>query len=115
MAGFPNLFIIPGPNTGLGHSSVLMMMEAQVEHAIGAIQHLERAGGGVLEPRPEAQAAFVAEVDRRMAKTVWVTGGCRSWYLDRGGRNSTLWPGTIPQFERRVARFRPEEYRVEHA
>ena len=114
VAGFPNLFVIPGPNTGLGHSSVLMMMEAQVEHAIGAIQHLERAGGGALEPRPEAQAAFVAEVDRRMAKTVWVTGGCQSWYLDRGGRNSTLWPGTIPQFERRVTRFRPEEYRVGH-
>ncbi|HEX9165068.1 MAG TPA: NAD(P)/FAD-dependent oxidoreductase [Gemmatimonadales bacterium] len=115
VAGFPNFFVIPGPNTGLGHSSVLMMMEAQVEHAIGAIQHLERAGGGALEPRPEAQAAFVADVDRRMAKTVWVTGGCKSWYLDRTGRNSTLWPGTIPQFERRVARFRPEEYRVAHA
>lgn len=114
VAGFPNLFVIPGPNTGLGHSSVLMMMEAQVEHTIGAIQHLERAGGGALEPRPEAQAAFVAEVDRRMARTVWVTGGCRSWYLDRSGRNSTLWPGTIPQFERRVVRFRPAEYLVRH-
>jgi cation diffusion facilitator CzcD-associated flavoprotein CzcO len=112
VAGFPNLFVIPGPNTGLGHSSVLMMMEAQVEHVIGALQHLERAGGRALEPRAEAQAAFVAEVDRRMAGTVWVTGGCQSWYLDRGARNSTLWPGTIPQFERRVARFRPEEYQV---
>jgi cation diffusion facilitator CzcD-associated flavoprotein CzcO len=112
VAGFPNLFIIPGPNTGLGHSSVLMMMEAQAEHAIGAMQYVARAGGGALEPRPEAQAAFAADVDRRMAKTVWVTGGCKSWYLDSTGRNSTLWPGTIPQFERRVARFRPEEYEV---
>jgi cation diffusion facilitator CzcD-associated flavoprotein CzcO len=115
VAGFPNFFVIPGPNTGLGHSSVLMMMEAQVEHAIAAIRHLAQVGGRAIEPRPEAQAAFVADVDRRMAGTVWVTGGCKSWYLDRGGRNSTLWPGTIPQFERRVARFRPEEYRVTHA
>lgn len=115
VAGFPNFYAIPGPNTGLGHSSVLMMMEAQVEHAIGAIRHLEHAGGVAIEPRPDAQAAFVAEVDRRMAKTVWVTGGCKSWYLDRTGRNSTLWPGTIPQFERRVTRFRPAEYEVRSA
>lgn len=115
VAGFPNLYAIPGPNTGLGHSSVLMMMEAQVEHVIGALEHLRRTGAAVLEPRPEAQAAFVADVDRRMARTVWVTGGCRSWYLDRTGRNSTLWPGSIPQFERRVRRFRPEEYLVSRA
>jgi hypothetical protein len=92
-----------------------MMMEAQVEHAIGAIGHLERAGGVALEPRPDAQAAFLAEVDRRLANTVWVTGGCKSWYLDATGRNSTLWPGTIPLFERRVTRFRPGEYEVRSA
>lgn len=63
-----------------------------------------------VEPHREAQAAYVAEVDRRMRGTVWVSGGCRSWYLDATGRNSTLWPDTTYRFRQRVARFRPEEY-----
>jgi cation diffusion facilitator CzcD-associated flavoprotein CzcO len=113
VSGFPNLFILQGPNTGLGHTSVLLMQEAQIEHLLGALRFLRRAGGGALEPRPEAQAAFVAEVDAQMRGTVWVAGGCRSWYLDATGRNSTLWPGTTGQFRRRVARFREEEYFVQ--
>ena len=114
VAGFPNLFLIPGPNTGLGHSSVILMFEAQIEHLVNAVRHLSQSHTTAIEPRPEAQAAFVAEVDRRMAKTVWVTGGCHSWYLDSTGRNSTLWPGTPPQYRRRVSSFRPEEYLVHH-
>ncbi len=112
VSGFPNLFLVPGPNTGLGHSSVILMFEAQFEHIVSAVRYMDAHGVAAVEPRPEAQAAFVAEVDRRMAKTVWVTGGCRSWYLDATGRNSTLWPGTIPQFRRRVERFRPDDYQI---
>lgn len=110
MAGFPNLFILMGPNTGLGHTSVLYMLEAQIDHLLGALRHLRDAGLAAVEPRPEAQAAFVADVDRRMRGTVWVSGGCRSWYLDATGRNSTLWPDTTYRFRQRVARFRPDEY-----
>jgi cation diffusion facilitator CzcD-associated flavoprotein CzcO len=104
--GFPNLFILQGPNTGLGHSSVVMMQEAQVEHLLNALRHLDRHGAAVVEPTAEAQAAFVARVDRRMAGTVWM-------YLDATGRNSTLWPGSIGQFRRRVSPFRPAEYHVD--
>jgi cation diffusion facilitator CzcD-associated flavoprotein CzcO len=114
VAGFPNLFLIPGPNTGLGHSSVLLIFEAQVEHLVDAVRHMNAQRISSLEPTPDAQRAFVEEVDRRMASTVWVTGGCKSWYLDDTGRNSTLWPGTPAQFRRRVARFRPEEYTLHH-
>ena len=115
VAGYPNLFLVPGPNTGLGHSSVLLMFEAQIAHVMDALRHMEALGLAAIEPRPEAQAAFVADVDRRMANTVWLKGGCESWYLDATGRNSTLWPGTPRQFRRRVARFRPEEYTLRHA
>jgi cation diffusion facilitator CzcD-associated flavoprotein CzcO len=115
VAGFPNLFLVPGPNTGLGHSSVILMFEGQFEHLVNAVRHMDSHQLAAVEPRPEAQATFVAEVDRMMARTVWVTGGCRSWYLDASGRNSTLWPGTIRQFRRRVERFRPEEYLLRHA
>jgi cation diffusion facilitator CzcD-associated flavoprotein CzcO len=108
--GFPNFFFLLGPNTGLGHSSVVLMIESQVEHVLGAVRHLRGRGLGAVEPRAEAQAAFVADVDARMRSTVWATGGCKSWYMDRTGRNSTLWPSYTFSFMRRVSRFDPHEY-----
>ncbi|CAN5481088.1 NAD(P)/FAD-dependent oxidoreductase [soil metagenome] len=112
VAGFPNLFLLQGPNTGLGHSSVILMIEAQIEHLVNALRYMEAHGVRAVEPREEAQEAFVREVDRRMEGTVWTSGGCRSWYLDETGRNSTLWPGSVGSFRRRVAPFRPREYRL---
>lgn len=111
--GFPNLFLMQGPNTGLGHTSVVLMIEAQIEHMLKALAHLEQRGGASIEPRPEAQDAFVARVDRDMEGTVWVAGGCASWYLDETGRNSTLWPGTTMAFRRLLERFDPSDYVIE--
>ena len=108
--GFPNFFFLLGPNTGLGHTSVVLMIEHQIEHVLGALRHLAARPGAVVEPRADAQAEFLADVDTRMRNTVWTTGGCSSWYLDRTGRNSTLWPGTTLSFKRRVTRFDPREY-----
>jgi len=68
------------------------MSEAQIEHFIGAVRYMAREGVQTLEPHPDAQHADVTQIDRRMRGTVWTSGGCRSWYLDRTGRNSTLWP-----------------------
>ncbi len=110
VAGFPNMFILLGPNTGLGHNSVVYMIEAQIEHFLAALGHLRRSGATVIEPRPEAQTAFVAEVEKRMEGTVWVAGRCKSWYLDSTGRNSTLWPDYSWRFRRRLARLNPDEY-----
>jgi cation diffusion facilitator CzcD-associated flavoprotein CzcO len=112
VAGFPNLFIIQGPNTGLGHTSVVMMIEAQVDHVLNALRFMASADAAAVEPTPQAQAAFVREVDAMMGNTVWTTGGCRSWYLDATGRNSTLWPGSVAAFRRRVRPFRRAEYLV---
>jgi cation diffusion facilitator CzcD-associated flavoprotein CzcO len=112
VAGFPNMFYLQGPGTGLGHSSVIIMIEAQIGHMLDTLRYLRARGAAAAEPRPEAQAAFVAEVDRQMARTVWATGGCKSWYLDATGRNSTLWPGSTWQFRRRVAGFDPAEHVV---
>ena len=110
VAGFPNLFLLQGPNTGLGHSSVLIMLEAQIEHVLDAVRYMRRHGIAAIEPRPEAQADYNADIDRRMRGTVWTSGGCRSWYLDANGRNSTLWPRPTTSFRRRVARLVPHEY-----
>jgi cation diffusion facilitator CzcD-associated flavoprotein CzcO len=110
VAGFPNLFILLGPNTGLGHTSVVYMIEAQIEFLMSALGYMKRRGVATLEPRPEAQAAFVGDIERRMEGTVWTSGGCASWYLDRTGRNSTIWPDFTWRFRRRVARLDPAEF-----
>ncbi len=110
IAGFPNLFLLLGPNTGLGHTSVIFMIESQIEHIVAALRHLDRHRLATLEPTATAQAAFVAGLDADMAGTVWLAGGCASWYLDPTGRNSTLWPGFTMPFKRRLRRFDPAEY-----
>ena len=110
VAGFPNFFMLMGPNTGTGHTSVVYIIEAQIEHLLAALRHLRSTGAAALEPREEAQEAFVAAIDRRMEGTVWTSGGCRSWYLDGTGRNSALWPDFTWRFRRRVARLDPAEY-----
>lgn len=112
VAGYPNLFLLQGPNTGLGHTSVITMIESQIEHIVNALRHMSARGMSSVEPRPEAQAAFVAHVDERMRGTVWTSGGCASWYLDERGRNSTLWPGFTFTFKRRVEPFDAREYIV---
>jgi cation diffusion facilitator CzcD-associated flavoprotein CzcO len=112
VTGFPNLFLLLGPNTGLGHNSVVIMIEAQLGYLSAALRHLRRTGSRALEPRPAAQRAWIAEVDRKMRGTVWTAGGCKSWYLDSTGRNSTLWPRTTWSFRWRLARFRPADYEL---
>jgi cation diffusion facilitator CzcD-associated flavoprotein CzcO len=111
-AGFPNLFFLLGPNTGLGHNSVLLMIEAQVDYLLRLLAWRRRAGHRAVEPRPEAQARFLAEVERGTRGSVWTAGGCLSWYLDSTGRNSTLWPGSVRAYQRRMSRFEPSDYLV---
>jgi cation diffusion facilitator CzcD-associated flavoprotein CzcO len=107
--GFPNLFLLLGPNTGLGHTSVVLMIEAQLRQVVKALAHLRRSGAAAIEPTPVAQRRHTGRVDAKMAGTVWTTG-CASWYLDATGRNSTLWPGYATGFRVRLARFRPADY-----
>jgi cation diffusion facilitator CzcD-associated flavoprotein CzcO len=110
VAGFPNLFWILGPNTGLGHTSVVFMAEVQVGYVMGALRRMRREAIATLEVLPEAQEGWCRDIDRRMANTVWMRGGCSSWYLDENGRNSTLWPGQTFAFARALRRFDAEAY-----
>ncbi|MDG4826538.1 NAD(P)/FAD-dependent oxidoreductase [Asanoa sp. WMMD1127] len=111
VTGFPNLFLLLGPNTGLGHTSVVFMIECQLDHLLGLLRHVGRSGGGAWEPTPAAQARYVDFVDRRMAGTVWQSGGCHSWYQDRTGRVSALWPGHTWSYWLRTRRFDVDAYR----
>ncbi|MDQ3741526.1 MAG: NAD(P)/FAD-dependent oxidoreductase [Actinomycetota bacterium] len=109
VAGFPNLFMMTGPNTGLGHSSMVYMIESQIAHVVGALEAMRARGAATLEVRPEVQERYNAELDARMERTVWNTG-CASWYIDATGRNATLWPDWTWRFRRRVARFDEADY-----
>ncbi|MFE2050851.1 flavin-containing monooxygenase [Streptomyces sp. NPDC059459] len=113
VAGFPNMFLMVGPNTGLGHNSQIAMIEAQARHVVALLRRVRRSGARTVEVRPEVQRSFIDWIDGRMAGTVWQTGGCRSWYQDpRSGRNTVLWPDTVVAFRRRTARIRTEDYLV---
>lgn len=112
VAGYPNLFLLQGPNTGLGHTSVITMIESQIEHIVNAVRHMDARNLASVEPRVEAQEAFVALVDHKIKGSVWTSGGCKSWYLDANGVNSTLWPGFTFTFKRSMERFDPSEYAV---
>jgi cation diffusion facilitator CzcD-associated flavoprotein CzcO len=106
--GFPNYFQLTGANTGLGHSSMLFMIESQLAYIADGIAKAEAAGGR-FEVRPEVAAAYNAELQRKLPKTVWGSG-CSSWYLDREGRNLTLWPGFTFDFRRRTREFRVADF-----
>lgn len=94
--GFPNLFFMLGPNTGLGHTSVVLMIEAQIEHVLKVLAQLRTVRA--LEPRLEIEQAYIAAIDKSLQTTVWNSGGCQSWYLDRTGRNSTIWPKSVVSY-----------------
>ncbi|MGP4087075.1 flavin-containing monooxygenase [Streptomyces sp. KR55] len=112
-AGFPNWMTIIGPNTGLGNSSMILMIESQLNYMADFVRQLDVLGGRVaLDARPSAVHAWNRRVQERMKRTVWNTGGCTSWYLDASGRNTTIWPGTTAEFRRATRRVDLAEYAV---
>jgi cation diffusion facilitator CzcD-associated flavoprotein CzcO len=112
VAGFPNLFLVTGPNTGIGHTSLVVMIEAQVHYVLDALRTMRRRGAAEVEVRQDAQEAFNGELQGRMRRTVWSAGGCASWYLDAGGRNTTLWPDFTWRFRRLTRRFDAAAYEL---
>ena len=113
VAGFPNFFILLGPNTGLGHNSVVLMIEAQVRYAMNCLKLMKRRKQRVIEVRAESQKRFVEEIYRRMGGTVWQSGGCRSWYQDQStGEITTLWPGSVIAYLRRTRSVSPSDYEL---
>ncbi|WP_214367242.1 flavin-containing monooxygenase [Pseudonocardia sp. H11422] len=112
VAGYPNYFMLVGPNTATGHTSVLLYLESQISYIVQALRHLDRSGAPSLDVRPDVQDAFNRDLGERLAGTVWTAGGCRSWYLDSDGGTSALWPGYTWQFQKALRRFEPADYRL---
>ena len=115
VAGFPNMFMLWGPNLNLGHSSIIYMLESQIRYVMEGLQAMRSRGAAAFEVRPEVQDTYNDELQERLKDTVWNVGGCASWYLDRNGRNSVMWPGFTFQYRRRASTFDPADYRLEPA
>jgi len=110
--GFPNAFLLLGPNTALGHNSVVVMIEAQVDYAMQAIREALSAGPQAwLDVRSERMDAFIDEVDQRLGGQVW-QAGCHSWYLNDNGENFTIWPDSAAAYVRRMRRFDLADFHV---
>jgi cation diffusion facilitator CzcD-associated flavoprotein CzcO len=114
VSGFPNLYILYGPNTNLGANSIVYMLESQIRYVVDGVRALSRDGGAPLEVRPEVQREFNDELQRRLADSVW-QGGCTSWYVNDTGRVTNNWPGMTLEYRRRTRRFDPADYRAVRA
>jgi len=113
VAGFPNLFFLVGPNTGLGHNSIIFMIESQVHQIMGCLRLVAAAGAAAIEVRPGAQDRFNRWVERKSQRSVWLRGGCTSWYLDAAGANRSLWPASTVSYWLRTRRVRPADFILE--
>ena len=98
---FPNLFVVYGPNTNLGGSSIINMLESQAGAIVTLLEHADAKGAGAVAVHPEAEQRFDDEIQERLANSVWAS--CASWYHEDGGRITTNWPGTVAEYKRRCA------------
>ncbi|MEP2616311.1 MAG: 4-hydroxyacetophenone monooxygenase, partial [Marinobacter alexandrii] len=105
----PNFFMLMGPNTGLGHSSMVYMIESQIQYVMDALKKMDRRGWRSVEVKPEAQSRYNASVHAKLGDSVWHTG-CKSWYVNENGKNTTLWPGFTWQFRQQTLRFDSAQY-----
>ncbi|HXZ74999.1 MAG TPA: NAD(P)/FAD-dependent oxidoreductase [Streptosporangiaceae bacterium] len=110
VAGFPNFFLLLGPNTGLGHNSAVFMIESQVQHVLSCLRLLAKDKAETIEVRASALRRFNDGIQRRLRHAVWSEGGCKSWYLDAGGVNRALWPGFSFEYWARTRRARRADY-----
>ena len=110
VAGYPNLHQLVGPNTALGHNSIIFMIEAQVRYVIECMRLLREREADWLTVQPQAQADFNARVQAGLGGTVW-SSGCRSWYQQADGRNFTIWPGSTRRYWLETRKVRADRYR----
>ncbi|MGV9665628.1 flavin-containing monooxygenase [Nocardia niigatensis] len=108
--GFPNLFLLYGPNTNLGAGSIVHIIESQTRYIRQAVELLRRCPGHVLDARPEVEAAYDAEIQGRLDRSVW--NFCTSWYRNAAGRITNNWPGTVTGYRRVTRRLNLADYRL---
>jgi hypothetical protein len=113
VSGFPNFFTLVGPNTALGHNSLIYMIESQIAYVLDAVRVLRSRELKTLEVQKPVQDAFNQWLQGRLGRSVWATGGCHSWYQTRTGKITTLWPGFTFEYRWRLRRFDEHNYALE--
>ena len=107
---FPNLFIVTGPNTGIGHTSALFIIEAQMNYILDCIHTLQSKGLRSIEVRPDAERTYTAMIHREMERTVWKSGGCHSWYQSKSGHVIAIFPGFSFSYYRLTRALKPADH-----
>jgi cation diffusion facilitator CzcD-associated flavoprotein CzcO len=115
VAGYPNMFVLVGPNTGLGHSSMVYMIESQLNYVVDAVTTMREQGLRTVEVKQDALDSYNERLQRALNGSVWMTGKCASWYLDAHGNNTTLWPDFTFRFRNQTRRFDLDAYEVTRA
>jgi cation diffusion facilitator CzcD-associated flavoprotein CzcO len=110
IAGFPNFFMLTGPNTGLGHNSMVFMIESQIQYVMDSLRTMRERKLRTVEVKRDVQQAYNKRLHERLAKSVWKTGGCVSWYQTAKGKNTTLWPGFTFEYRYLTKRFDATKY-----
>ncbi len=109
VSGFPNMFMLYGPNTNLGHNSIVYMLESQVSYIIDCLQTLQRKEAGAMNVRTERQRSYVDALQARLEGTVW-DSGCTSWYRDENGKNTINWPGFTFVYRHATRAVNPKDF-----
>ncbi len=110
VSGFPNFFVMTGPNTALGHNSMIFMIESQANYVMSALQQLAQSPNTAFDIPQLVQDEYNQALQKRLSKTVWNSGGCSSWYLASNGVNTTLWPDFTFVYRHKTRRFDVEHY-----
>jgi cation diffusion facilitator CzcD-associated flavoprotein CzcO len=110
ISGFPNLYTMLGPNSGLAHNSQIYMIESQARYILSCLKLCRQRAARSLDVRENVQVGFNEDLQQRLAKTIWQTGGCSNWYQDTAGRNTINWPGTSREFRRRTSHARAADF-----
>ncbi len=113
VSGFPNFFLIVGPNTGLGHSSMVYMIESQIAYVLDALRTMRERNLKSIDVRADVQADFNRDLQEKAQRAIWSVGGCQSWYLHPSGKNVTLWPEFTFSFRYKTRKFDVERYVAE--
>jgi hypothetical protein len=111
VAGYPNLFLTFGPNSGPGHNSALVYMESQLDYAVKGILRILDGNLKMLDVKEDVQQRHNRRLQKRLAKTNW-NSGCKSWYLTEDGFNATMFPGFATQYQRQMAQFEESDYQA---
>lgn len=110
MPGFPNFFVVTGPNTGIGHTSAIFVIEAQMNYIMKSLDAMKRRGSQTLEVTREAEADYTGMIHQEMERTVWKSGGCNSWYQSKSGHVIAMFPGFSFTYRQMANRFKPQHH-----